>query len=77
MIERIISYLIAFLILSLYINLTIKNKNIKHIIVSIITITILVIVKFINYDTAILFIICTIFNFIIVKIKINKKKKDD
>ena len=44
MLEKIISYLIVFLILSLYINLTIKNKNIKHIIVSIITITILVII---------------------------------
>ena len=73
MLEKIISYLIVFLILSLYINLTIKNKNIKHIIASIITITI---INFINYDTAILFIICTIFNFIIVKIKI-KKEKDD
>ena len=72
MLEKIISYLIVFLILSLYINLTIKNKNIKHIIVSIITITILVIINFINYDTAILFIICTIFNFIIVTINITE-----
>ena len=76
MLEKIISYLIVFLILSLYINLTIKNKNIKHIIVSIITITILVIINFINYDTAILFIICIIFNFILVKIK-TKEEKDD
>ena len=76
MLEKIISYLIVFLILSLYINLTIKNKNIKYIIASIITITILAIINFINYDTAILFIIYTIFNFIIVKIKI-KKEKDD
>ena len=65
MLEKIISYLIVFLILSLYINLTIKNKNIKYIIASIITITILAIINFINYDTA-----------IIVKIKI-KKEKDD
>ncbi len=76
MLEKIISYLIVFLILSLYINLTIKNKNIKHIIVSIITITILVIINFINYDTAILFIIYTIFNFIIVKIKTKEEKED-
>ena len=76
MLEKIISYLIVFLILSLYINLTIKNKNIKHIIVSIITITILVIINFINYDTAILFIICTIFNFTIVKIKTKEEKED-
>ena len=69
MLEKIISYLIVFLILSLYINLTIKNKNIKHIIASIITITILVIINFINYDTAILFIICTIFN---IKLDTNK-----
>ena len=76
MLEKIISYLIVFLILSLYINLTIKNKNIKHIIVSIITITILVIINFINYDTALLFIIYTIFNFIIVKIKTKEEKED-
>ena len=76
MLEKIISYLIVFLILSLYINLTIKNKIIKHIIVSIITITILVIINFINYDTAILFIIYTIFNFIIVKIKTKEEKED-